>query len=212
MKGCGQTVTATDFDSVIASSTLATPTKQGGGCSILRKAFYLFAFSVGFFVACVTTPEPSVREVIRIQYVPKVVTVYVEKEPERVLPYYSVTSEERELLARVLWVEGRGEPEDCQEKIVSVIMNRISSCGTGSVADVIYAKAEDGTPQFDSSSMVDDVTPTETQYNIVDRIITNGPTVPGWVQYFRANRHHTWSKSYTPYCSSGNTYFGGFKP
>ena len=48
------------------------------------------------------------------------------------------------------------------------------------------------------------------QYEAVDEVIWNGPTMPSWVQYFRANYHHNWSSSYTPYCVYGNTYFGGF--
>ena len=48
------------------------------------------------------------------------------------------------------------------------------------------------------------------QRALVDEVIWNGPTLPSWVQYFRANYHHNWSSDYVPYCVYGNTYFGGF--
>ena len=134
-------------------------------------------------------------------------TLEVEAEPE--VPYYTVTSVERELLARLVWAEARGEPIEAQEGIVSVVFSRATSCNK-SVADIIYAVNSSGTPQFSTADSLDEVTPTEQQYEAVDEVIWNGPTLPSWVQYFRANYHHNWSSDYVPYCVYGNTYFGGF--
>lgn len=134
-------------------------------------------------------------------------TLEVEAEPE--VPYYTVTSVERELLARLVWAEAHGEPIEAQEGIVSVVFSRATSCNK-SVADIIYAVNSSSTPQFSTADSLDEVTPTEQQYEAVDEVIWNGPTLPSWVQYFRANYHHNWSSGYVPYCVYGNTYFGGF--
>ena len=78
----------------------------------------LFVVSVACLI--LAQKEPEVIETT------KVVTLEVEAEPEE--PYYNITSVERELLARLIWAESRGEPEDCQQGIVTVIFNRATSC------------------------------------------------------------------------------------
>ena len=160
-------------------------------------------FVVSFLYYLERAKEPEVITQTQVLYE----TLEVEAEPEE--PYYNITSVERELLARLIWAESRGEPEDCQQGIVTVIFNRATSCRL-SISDVIYAKSASGTPQFSTASMLDSVTPTEQQYECVDYVVWNGPTMPSWVQYFRANKHHDWSSKYVEYCVIGNTYFGGF--
>ena len=160
-------------------------------------------FVVSFLYYLERAKEPEVITQTQVLYE----TLEVKAEPEE--PYYTVTSVERELLARLVWAEARGEPIEAQEGVASVVFNRATSCGK-SVSDIIYAVNSAGTPQFSTASMLKSVTPTEQQYEAVDKVIWNGPTMPSWVQYFRANYHHNWSSSYTPYCVYGNTYFGGF--
>ena len=144
---------------------------------------------------------------------PEVVTetqvVYktIEAEPEE--PYFYVTSVERELLARMVWAEGRGEPLEAQKGIVSVVFNRAMSCNK-TITEIIYAE-NNGIPQFSTASLLDHITPTEDQYRCVDEIIWDGPSMPSWVQYFRAGKHHNWSSQYVGYEVIGNTYFGGFE-
>ena len=156
-------------------------------------------------VACVVVAcyekEPEVITETQIVY------EIVEAEPKE--PYFQVTSVERELLARMVWAEGRGEPLEAQKGIVSVVFNRAVSCGK-TITEVIYAE-NNGIPQFSTASMLDSITPTEDQYVCVDDIIWDGPSMPSWVQYFRAGKHHNWSSKYVGYTSIGNTYFGGFK-
>lgn len=128
-------------------------------------------------------------------------TVYVDP-PE---PEIKITSVEREMIARLLYTEARGEPIECQYAIVSVIFNRCDSTGS-SVEKVIYKEN-----QFDLASTLYRITPTEKEYEAVDYVLQNGKTVPNWVQYFRSSRHHDWSNNYVGYCVIGNTYFGGIK-
>ena len=162
----------------------------------------LFVCSCTLYVEA--NKEPEVITQTQVLYK----TLEVEAEPET--PYYTVTSVERELLARLVWAEARGEPIEAQEGIVSVVFNRATSCNKA-VSDIIYAANASGTPQFSTANGLYKVTPTEQQYEAVDEVIWNGPTMPSWVQYFRAGHHHDWTSNYSPYCVYGNTYFGGFE-
>lgn len=157
-------------------------------CSIL------FGFAIKEPEVVIEKTEP---EIIR-----ETVEVEVEKEPEL---YYNITSVEREMLARVVEREGGGEPIECQWGIVSVIFNRWESTGRScSLYDIVYAEG-----QFDVASILYRTTPTEKDYESVDYVLKNGPTMPSWVQSFRANHYHNWN-GYTKYEHIGNTYFGGF--
>ena len=120
----------------------------------------------------------------------------------------SASIDDRELLARLLYCEGRGESIECQRAIISVIINRLNSGSWGnSISSVIYAKG-----QFEpiASGLINSAKPSNVQYEVVDYILENGSTLPNWVMFFRASYHFNW-KNYTPYCNIDNTYFGGFK-
>ena len=121
---------------------------------------------------------------------------------------YELSAEDRELVTKLLYCEGRGESVECQRAIVSVIINRWQSGKWGSsISDVVYAKG-----QFEpvSTGALSKSKPSQTQYDVVDYILHNGTTLPNWVMYFRASYHFNW-KGYTQYCNIDNTYFGGYK-
>ena len=121
---------------------------------------------------------------------------------------YELSAEDRELVTKLLYCEGRGESIECQRAIVSVIINRWQSGKWGSsISDVVYAKG-----QFEpvSTGAVSKAKPSQTQYDVVDYILRNGTTLPSWVMYFRASYHFNW-KGYSQYCNIDNTYFGGYK-
>lgn len=121
--------------------------------------------------------------------------------------YEKLEVDDRELLARLLYCEGRGESVECQKAIMSVIMNRVNSGYWGNtVSSVVYAKG-----QFSpvSSGAINSAKPSQTQYDVVDYVLENGSTLPSWVMYFRASYHFNWN-GYTPYCCIDNTYFGGY--
>ena len=114
--------------------------------------------------------------------------------------YYEITDYERDLIAKLLWTEARGESLECQKAVVSVIFNRLDSGYWGnSIEGVIKAPG-----QFDLGNKLNNVKPTETQYEIVDYIVENGPTLPKDVIYFRAYYYHSWA---TNYCQIDHTYF-----
>lgn len=123
-------------------------------------------------------------------------------------PAYTVSAEERQLLAKLLWAEGRGESYDCQKAIISVVMNRVMSKDfPNTIKEVVYQKN-----QFEpvSNGMLDRATPYKQLYDAVDEVIAYGSTVPEWVCYFRASYHFGW-QGYEPFCRIDNTYFGGFE-
>lgn len=151
--------------------------------------------------------ELPVEIVVRTEIIHhnKYVTEYVEP-----TPHFFVTSVEREMLARLLWTEARGESIECQRAVVSVVMNRVRSDSFPNSIEEVIKQKNSGVPQFDLGDKLYDVTPNETQYEAVDYVIWNGCTVPDWVEYFRANHHHEWG-GYTQYVRIDHTYFGGFK-
>lgn len=118
-----------------------------------------------------------------------------------------ITDSDRELIAKLLYHEARGESLECQKAVVSVIINRLNSGKWGkTIKDVIYAKN-----QFEpvSRDLVERTKPLENQYKAIDYVLENGVTVPEWVQYFRADYHFDWT-GYSQYCQLSHTYFGGF--
>lgn len=164
-----------------------------------RFIFLLIASNI--LTLCILFGQPKV-EAVQPEPVTIVREVLVEVEPPE--PVYSITSVERELIARLLYTEARGESSDCQKAIVSVIFNRCEARNM-SISDVIYQEG-----QFDLASQLYKITPNEKEYESVDYVLQNGKTVPDWVQYFRANKHHNWD-GYVGYCIIDNTYFGGIK-
>lgn len=127
-------------------------------------------------------------------------------EPEKQM-YYSVTTEERLLIAQLVYREANTESLECQKAIVSVLFNRLA-CGKwgDTIEEVIYYKNA-FTPA--TMGLLEGVEPTKTNYEAVDYVLENGPTLPTYVRYFRANYHHTWS-GYEGYIAIDHTYFGYF--
>lgn len=116
---------------------------------------------------------------------------------------YNITPEEREMLARLVYLEGNVESLDCQKGIASVVINRLNSGYWGNtLRSVIYAKN-----QFTPARRIPYVTPNARNYEAVDHVLTQGVTLPPYVLYFRANHHHRWS-GYRWYIQIDKTYFG----
>lgn len=116
---------------------------------------------------------------------------------------FDITDDEREILARIVYLEANIESFDCQAAIASVIFNRLSSGYWGnSLYDVLYAEN-----QFSTIYNIDHVTPNEINYEAVDYVIQNGCTLPYYVMYFRAEYHFQWN-GYVPYTVIDYTYFG----
>ena len=148
--------------------------------------------------------EVIIEKEIPIEVIKEVeVIVEVEKEPTYV---YSITSEEREMLARLVYREGNVESYECQKAIISVVINRWQNGYWGeSLEDVVYAKN-----QFSPADLLYKTTPNETNYQAVDEVLRYGCTIPSYVMFFRQDYHFDY-EDYVPYKKISTTCFGYFE-
>lgn len=148
---------------------------------------------VYYYVLERTYPVAS-TERVQQEYKPEVETRYIE-----------FTDEEIRLLCSIIYLEGRGEGEECQKAIASVIVNRMNAKDM-SLEEVIYEKN-----QFETARRASSCSMSESDYermkSVVDYISKNGPSIPEYITYFRANYYHTWSSKLVSYCQIDNTYF-----
>lgn len=132
---------------------------------------------------------------------PEIMVVEVESQP-----VYSITSVEREMLARLVFREANTESAECQQAIVSVVINRwLSGMWGNTIEEVIHAPH-----QFSPANLLHCTTPTEINYEAVDYVLENGVTVPEYIMYFRADYHFTWY-GYCAYAKIDKTCFGYMK-
>lgn len=167
----------------------------------------LIGIIILMFIFIITRPSNIVTETVEIiKEVEKEVIVEVEVEKEPVYAY-NISSVEREMLARLVYLEANTESLECQQAVTSVVINRWLDGRWGStITSVIYAKH-----QFSPSRLIYKTTPTETNYAAVDYVLKNGSILPKYCMYFRANYgfSNTWS-GYAEYVRFSNTYFGYF--
>ena len=150
-------------------------------------------------------PKVEIKEVEKevIVEIEKEVLVEVVKEPTYT---YNITSEEREMLARLVYREANVESLECQMAVVSVVINRWQDGRWGdTLEDVVYAPY-----QFTPADLLYKTTPTELNYAAVDLVLQNGCTLPPYCMYFRADYHFDW-EGYKPYTQIDLTCFGYFE-
>lgn len=156
------------------------------------------------------TPEPEEH----VEVVAEVVTNSVVEKTNK--KYYNITEEERYLLAKLAHAEASVCSQECQEAVVSVVFNRLESGkwrrdmnddGKITLYDIVYYPNA-FTPA--TNGAIDKWEPTSKDYAAVDAVLQNGPTVPTYVRYFRANHHFNNWGGYEGYCSIDNVYFGYF--
>ena len=125
----------------------------------------------------------------------------LESEPKSEPIYvFNISSEEREMLAQLLYLEAGSCNWDTQAAVCSVIFNRLISGHWGSTLyEVVYAQN-----QFEPAYLIGTITPQSTQYEIIDYICQYGTTLPYYVLYFRADYYHNFGIPYTNY---ENVYF-----
>ena len=99
-------------------------------------------------------------------------------------PDIQLTYEERQLLARVIWAEARGECEDGQQAVAEVVLNRMASPRFGdTLNNVIYAEG-----QFRSVPYLDEAEPYQAQYDAIERAIYGPYILPEDVVHFATFR------------------------
>ena len=80
-----------------------------------------------------------------------------------------LSEEEIDLLAKILWVEARGESEAGQEAVVEVIFNRMLS---KDFPDTLYDVLSQKNPtQFESWNLRDSAEPTEKEYTSIYEVL-----------------------------------------
>ena len=85
----------------------------------------------------------------------------------------TLTQEEIDLLAKIVWLESQGEPTEGQEAVVEVVFNRMAS---EKYPDTLYDVLRQGNPtQFCSWKNRERANPTEKEYTSIHEVL-NGNT------------------------------------
>jgi short subunit fatty acids transporter len=139
---------------------------------------------------------------VEIKEIEKEIIVEITKDPTY---KYNITSEEREMLARLVYREANTESLECQMAVASVVINRWQNGTWGNtLEDVVYYPH-----QFTPANLLYTTTPTELNYTAVDLVLQNGCTLPPYCMYFRTDHHFDWD-GYKPYTQIDYTCFGYF--
>lgn len=120
--------------------------------------------------------------------------IYSEPLPVRGEPRYDIqlTWEEIQLIAKVVWVEARGECNEGQQAVAEVVLNRLSSDKfPNNLRDVIY-----GENQFRSAEFLKDAAPYQLQYEMIENALYGPYVLPEDVFYFAttAKTDKVWGK------------------
>lgn len=114
-----------------------------------------------------------------------VLTLAVAEEPQEEEPesrYAPISAGERELIARVVYLEARGEPAEGQQAVAEVILNRAAAENfPDRIADVIH---QENPQQFTTAPYIDKAEPGAEQYAAVDAALYGEPVLPLDVVYF----------------------------
>lgn len=114
------------------------------------------------------------------------------------LPYYSMSDSDIQEFATLVALEGSIESYECQCAIASVVLNRMTT-EHKSLQEVIYAEN-----QFEPADMISSSSPTESTLRAVKQVLQDGPTIPEYVTFFRADFYFDWVD---PYVNIDHTYF-----
>lgn len=153
-------------------------------------------------IICIVTIPPR-TEIQEVEVVKEKI-VEVEKEPTY---KYNISSVEREMLARLVYLEANTEGLECQMAVASVVINRwLDGRWGNTIAGVIYSPY-----QFSPSGLIHKTTPTETNYVAVNHVLKNGSILPKYCMYFRSGYGFSeyWD-GYAEYYQIGDMYFGYF--
>lgn len=122
----------------------------------------------------------------------------VEPEPE---PYMEMSESDVYELATLVYLESGAESFECQKAIASVVVHRMQNDNL-TLQEVIYAKN-----QFSPAYLIAQSEPSESTLQAVREVLQDGPTIPNYVTFFRADYYHNWSELIVPYCVIDHTYF-----
>jgi len=120
--------------------------------------------------------------------------IYSEPEPVRGEPRYGIelTEEEKWFIAKVVWVEARGESREGQQAVAEVVLNRlVSDKFPNTLQNVVYAH-----DQFRSAKFLDTAKPYQMQYEAVENALLGPYVLSDDVYYFAttAKTSKVWGK------------------
>ena len=107
-------------------------------------------------------------------------------------PGITLTLEDIDLLAKVVWVEAQGESFEGQQAVAEVALNRLVSPDfPDALRDVIYAEG-----QFRSVPFLEDATPWQVQYEAIESALYGPYVLPMDVMYFaqQPTNNNVWGK------------------
>lgn len=100
--------------------------------------------------------------------------------PEPESRYGPITGEEREILARVVYLEARGECAEGRQAVAEVVLNRVQSDAfPDTVAEVVFQPG-----QFSTADDLADAEPGEKEYAAVEGALDGPAALPEGVVYF----------------------------
>lgn len=112
--------------------------------------------------------------------------IYVEEKPdiEPRYPEIELSWEEQELLAKIIWIEARGEPAEGQQAVAEVVFNRLSSGAFGdTLKQVIFAEG-----QFRSVAFLEEAEAWQAQYDAIEKALEGPYILPMDVVHFATYR------------------------
>lgn len=115
--------------------------------------------------------------------------------------YLEMSEDDTYELATLVYLESGTESYECQKAIASVVIHRMQNDNL-TLQEVIYAKN-----QFSPAYLVAESEPSESTLAAVQDVLQNGPSIPNYVTFFRADYYHNWSELIIPYCVIDHTYF-----
>lgn len=119
--------------------------------------------------------------IFSVRGMPEVPFIYTEEKPEA-NPRYGVelTWDEQQLLAKLIWLEARGESAEGQQAVAEVALNRLVSGNFGSTLhEVIY-----GEGQFRTTPFLGEAEAWQAQYEAIDDALSGPNILPMDVMYF----------------------------
>lgn len=158
----------------------------------LRMALAAASLLVVILLEFLLSSNCAVRGVEQVEEGPAARVQLIEAEKERESRYDALTENERELIARVVYLEARGEPEEGQQAVAEVILNRVAAENfPSSVESVVYQEG-----QFAAAEDIEKATPGEKQYAAVEAAMYGEPVLPMDVVYFsqKGENENVWGK------------------
>lgn len=115
--------------------------------------------------------------------------------------YIHLTDEEIELLAKLIYLEAGTESYECKAAVGSVVLNRMTTSDK-SLKEVVYEPK-----QFTPAYKIEETIVSNEYISIVEDLICNGPILPEYVTFFRADHYFNWGDRYCNYKQIDNVYF-----